>query len=158
MAKEKSKELKLKIELVPKPLWYNNLRNRMERKDWDRIRKQTYADFGYKCGICGEEGRLNCHEIWEYNDTKYVQKLLGFIALCDLCHHIKHIGLAGILAERGELDYEKVVEHFKKVNNCGRNTFAKHKRETFTQWEERSSHKWQVDLGEYANFIKGKPE
>lgn len=156
MAKEKSKELKLKIELVPETSWYDNLRKYMDRKDWDRIRKQAYANYEHRCGICGDEGRLNCHEIWEYDDKKHVQKLVGFIALCDFCHHVKHIGLAGILADRGELDYEKVVEHFMKVNNYDKDTFTKHRKKAFEQWRERSSHQWQIDLGEYAKFVKGK--
>ena len=25
----------------------------------------------------------------------------GFIALCDMCHHVKHIGYAGVLQARG---------------------------------------------------------
>jgi len=157
VTKEKSKELKLKIELVSKTSWYNNLRKYMDRKDWDRIRKQTYANYEHKCGICGNEGRLNCHEIWEYDDKKHSQKLIGFIALCDLCHHVKHIGLAGILADEGKLDYDTVVQHFMKVNSCDKDTFVKHKREAFKQWRERSRHKWQVDLGEYKDILKPTP-
>ena len=149
-----AKELKLKIELVPETSWYNNLRNSMDRKDWDRIRKQTYADYQHRCGICGDESKLNCHEIWEYDDKNHIQKLVGFIALCDYCHHVKHIGLADILAKRGELDYQKVVEHFMKVNSCSENTFIKHRREAFDQWRERSNYEWQVDTGEYKNVVK----
>ena len=94
------KNLKLKIELVPKTSWYSNLRGKMSEKGWDNVRKKTYATFNYKCGICGSnEGQLHCHEIWEYDDKKHKQALKGFIALCVLCHHVKHIGLAGILAE-----------------------------------------------------------
>ncbi len=153
--KNKPKELKLKIELVPKTSWYDNLRKYTDKNDWDKIRKQTYVNYEHKCGICGnEEGRLNCHELWEYDDKKHIQKLVGFIALCDMCHHVKHIGLAGILAERGELNYEKVVEHFVKVNECDSDTFKKHRKKAFEQWRERSSHKWQIDLGEYKNLFK----
>ena len=154
MAKDKPKELKLKVELVPKTSWYNNLRKHVDRKDWDTIRKQTYAIYEHKCGICDDEGRLNCHEIWDYDDKRHIQKLVGFIALCDMCHHVKHIGLAGILADRGELDYEKVVEHFMRVNNCDKETFMKHRKKAFEQWRERSSYQWQIDLGEYKHIIK----
>lgn len=154
--KEKPKEFKLKIELVPSTSWYDNLRKYISKENWDKIRKKVYANYGYKCGICNEEGRLNCHEIWEYDDKKYIQRLVGFIALCDMCHHVKHIGLAGILANAGKLDYEKVVEHFIKVNNCNRDTFEKHKEKAFDDWRERSSHEWHVDLREYKNIIKGR--
>jgi catalase (peroxidase I) len=127
----------------------------LSKSDWDKIRKKTYANYGYRCGICGAEGRLNCHEVWEYNDKKHIQKLLGFIALCDMCHHVKHIGLAGILASEEKLDYKKVVEHFMKVNDCDEKTFKEHKKRAFDEWRKRSQHEWHVDLGKYVNMIQG---
>ena len=60
--------MKLEIDLVPSTAWYSNLRKKVSQKDWDRIRKQSYADANHKCTICGAEGRLNCHEIWKYDD------------------------------------------------------------------------------------------
>lgn len=154
----KSKELRLKIELVPSTSWYNNLRKYITKEDWDKIRKTAYANYGYRCGICGAEARLNCHEIWEYDDKKHIQKLKGFIALCDMCHHVKHMGLARIFASKGKLDYEKVIEHFMKVNKCDRIIFERHKEKAFVQREKRSSHEWQVDLGEYNDIIKSRPD
>ena len=142
-----TKPLKLTIELVPRTSWYNNMRKVVSRSTWDKIRRKAYADYGYKCGICDAKGRLSCHEIWEYHDQTHEQKLLGFIALCNWCHHVKHIGLAGILASRGELDYKKVVEHFMKVNQCDRATFDAHSEQAFRQWRERSQHNWHVSLG-----------
>jgi len=126
----------------------------MKESDWDKLRKQIYAKYDNKCGICGAEERLNCHEIWEYDDQNHVQRLVGFIALCHLCHFVKHIGLAGVLASKGELDYKKVVEHFMKVNQCGISEFEKHKQNAFTQWAERSKHKWKIDLGEYQSLVR----
>jgi hypothetical protein len=152
------KDLKLTIELVPETSWFNNLRSQMTRRDWDKIRKQTYENYNCKCAICGSEGRMNCHEVWEYDDIKFKQTLLGFIALCDMCHHVKHIGLANILANKGRLDYEMVIAHFTKVNNCDRKTFEKHREKAYEVWEKRSSYQWNVDLGEYADLILQKEE
>ncbi len=153
--KEKSKELKLRIELVPSTSWYNNLRKVLPKSDWDKIRKKAYAKYGYRCSICGAKGRLNCHEVWEYDDKKHIQKFLGFIVLCGMCHHVKHIGLVGILTSEGKLDYETVVKHFMKVNNCDGKTFKEHKESAFDEWRKRSRHEWHVDLGEYENIIQG---
>jgi hypothetical protein len=139
-------ELKLTIELVPSTSWYNNVRSAVPRSTWNKLRKKTYADYGCKCGVCGAEGRLNCHEIWEYDDERYVQRLSGFIALCDMCHHVKHLGRAGILAAEGKLDYEKVVEHYMRVNGCDRQAFEEHRATAFRQWRERSRVEWAVDL------------
>jgi len=150
----KTTALKLKIELVPFTSWYNNLRKKTTKENWDKIRKKAYADNRYRCGICGGKGRLNCHEIWEYDDKTHTQKLDGFIALCNMCHHVKHIGLAGILASQGKLNYEKVIEHFMKVNKCDRRTFEVHKKKAFEKYHERSQFQWKIDLGEYRNVIR----
>ena len=99
---------------------------------------------------------MSCHEIWSYDDANHIQTLKGFIALCDMCHHVKHIGLAGILAGEGKLDYSRVVEHFMKVNNCDLAAFEKHREEAFRQWAERSTYKWKVDIGEYSEYIKNE--
>jgi hypothetical protein len=150
----KSDKLKLMIELVPHTSWYNSLKRRMSKGDWDKIREKTFTEYEHRCVICGSEQRLNCHEIWEYDDKKHVQKLVGFISLCGMCYHVKHLGLAKILSLQGKLDYAEVVEHFMKINKCDRKTFEEHKKRAFDEWENRSKHKWQIDLGEYENLIQ----
>ena len=149
----KMPHLTLTVELVPHTSWYNNMRKVVSPADWDRIRKKTYADYGHRCGICGAQGTLNCHERWVYDDDTYGQKLAGFIALCDMCHHVKHIGLAGVLAARGELDYERVIDHFRRVNDCDRQTFDDHLDRAFDVWRERSQHAWVIDFGVYAALV-----
>ncbi len=142
-------KFKLEIELVPSATWWDNLRKKIPKKKWDELRRKVYVEYRHKCGICGSKGRLSCHELWSYDDKNHIQRLVGFIALCDLCHHVKHIGLAGILASRGQLDYDAVVKHFMEVNHCDRETFEKRKEEAFTEWRERSKHEWHLDLGDY---------
>ena len=156
MNSEGKSDLILKIELVPQTSWYSNLRSNISTSDWDKLRKQVYSQYQNVCGICGSQGRLDCHENWEYDDKKHVQKLRGFIALCDICHHVKHIGYAGILAQQGKLDFEKVIDHFMKVNNCDKTTFKAFHEEAFAQWRERSLHQWKVDLGDYKTIVKEK--
>lgn len=146
--------MKLTIELVPSSCWYSNLRNKVEKFIWDGIRKKAYKDAGYKCSVCGADGVLHCHEVWQYDDEKLIQTLLEFIALCDLCHMVKHIGYAGIRAMGGDLDFEVVIRHFMKVNECSREVFDEHERLAWELWDKRSAHKWKCELGEYAKFIK----
>ena len=61
---------------------------------------------------------MGCNEIWDYNDEKHVQKLVGFIELCNNCHNIKHMGRTLILVSEGTLDFDQFDEHFCKINNC----------------------------------------
>ncbi|RLI99213.1 MAG: HNH endonuclease [Candidatus Aenigmatarchaeota archaeon] len=145
--------MKLEIELIPSTAWYSNLRNKILKKEWDAIRKQSYADADYKCAICGAEGRLNCHELWEYDDQKHIQKLKGFIALCGDCHMIKHLGFAEIRCSKGLLDMDKLIKHFMKVNNVDKNTFDKCHEYAFKIWGKRSQKEWITDLAQWSNFI-----
>lgn len=147
-------QLRLTIELVPKTSWCDNMRKAVSKADWDRIRKEVYARYNHECGICHSQGQLNCHEIWQYDDEQRIQTLVGFIALCNWCHHVKHIGYASILAKQGKLDYERVVQHFVEVNDCSRVDFLSHKFEAFELWRKRSRHKWKIDLGKYKNLVK----
>jgi len=146
----------LNIELVPQTAWYINLRNR-NKEEWDILRKMVYSLYGgNKCGVCKVSGKVNCHEIWDYDDNSHIQKLIGFIALCDLCHHVKHIGLADILSSKGELDFDKVVNHFIRINNCTKNIFEKYREEAFKKWRERNQYKWELNLGGYDSLIEKK--
>ncbi len=111
---------------------------------------KVYADSNHKCAICGADGRLNCHEIWEYDDKKNIQKLNGFIALCNDCHMIKHIGFAGIQASKGLLDMNKLIEHFMNVNNVDKKTFYIHSKEATNVWRERSQKKWTTDFAHWV--------
>ena len=95
--------MRLTIELVPRPCWYSNLRNKMTRANWDHLRTRGYAS-RHMSGVM-----LHCHEIWQYDDEHHVQRLAGFIALWEMCHHCKLIGLVGIRASEGTLDFQHVM-------------------------------------------------
>jgi hypothetical protein len=148
--------LKLTIELVPNTSWYNNLRKVMTKADWDKLRKSVYVQYNYHCAVCGTAGRMNCHEIWEYDDEKRIQYLRGFVALCDMCHHVKHIGLAHNLAEQRELNFAEVEMHFCRVNNCTPVQMDEIIQAAFDVWEQRSGNSWEIDLGEYKHLIQEK--
>ena len=151
-------DFKLTVELVPETSWYSNLRKQLPRKQWDRIRQEAIADADQRCAICGADGPLFCHEVWAYDDSQRIQRLAGFAALCSLCHHIKHLGMAGILAREGRLDFERVAEHFLAVNGCSRSAFEKYQSTVFRQWRKRSNVGWTVELGEWGSLIKPATE
>jgi hypothetical protein len=146
--------LKLTAELVPKTVWYESLFKLLPRSVWNSIRDDIIDKNGKKCQICGEtDGTMNLHEIWSYDDVNHVQKLDGFILLCTMCHHVKHIGLAGILARQGKLDYSEVMKHSCEVNSCSERDFKKHVEKAFEIWRERSKYQWKQDFGKYERFI-----
>ena len=152
----KPEEFKLTVELIPTTSWSDSLRNKAKLSEWKKIRKKYLSDYGNKCSICGMEGKLNLHEIWEFNESNHIQKLIGFTVLCNMCHFVKHIGNAWRLSKEDKLDYEKVIEHFMKVNICSREAFLEHRGEAYSKWKERSTYMWQIDFGEYKNILDEK--
>ena len=152
-AENRAMHFKLKIELVPSPLWYKGLRSKVSPEVWDKIRYEVYRASGNKCVVCGASGKLYCHEVWAYDDDSHIQKLVRLEALCELCHNVKHIGLAGIKAERGEVDYNRVIRHFMRVNGCSYEDFKAHEGSAYEVWEERSDFEWVCDFGEYAGMV-----
>ncbi len=149
---------KLTIELVPETAFYKNLRRALiengKKKIWDDIRYKAYANAKYSCSICGEKtNRLECHEIWEYDDESNFQSLKGFHALCNMCHHCKHMGMANILHQEGKLDINKVINHFAKINNLSINQANIEIKKAFDIWSERSKKQWKQDLGQWSKHL-----
>ncbi len=134
----------LTIELVPKTAWYKNVRSEMSQEQWDYIRKNCYRKAGYKCEICsgkGDKWPVECHEIWEYDDTKKKQTLKGMIALCPDCHKVKHAGLSQM---KGEINL--VIKQLMKVNNVSKDEAIAYIDKAFGVWKERSRHSWKTDI------------
>ena len=146
-------ELKLTVEFVPEPLWGLNPRTEMGRAEWDRVRKQVYADASHQCEICGAAGRLEAHEVWQYDDEKFVQRLVRLTPLCGLCHGVKHFGRSALVLR--EEEKTRLSEHFVVINGCSRQMFAEHVRAELAKYKARSAHsEWTVDWGKYSELVK----
>jgi nitrate/TMAO reductase-like tetraheme cytochrome c subunit len=89
----------------------------------------------------GPKHPVECHEIWEYDDEKLIQKLVGMIALCPDCHMVKHIGLARLQGRS-----EKALKHLMKVNSLKKKDAQKYIADAFRTWADRSEKKWALDI------------
>jgi hypothetical protein len=134
----------LTVELVPSTSWGANLRSELSSSDWNKLRRQAYKLAGYRCEVCGGKGRqhpVECHEIWEYDDDKHVQKLTGLVALCPPCHQVKHFGRTDAIG-RGP----QALLHLQRVNDWDRHRAANYVMDAFAQWQNRSQHEWTLNL------------
>jgi len=141
---------RLTIELVPQTCWFSNVRDQVSREDWDRIRKQVYRHSAQCCEVCGGRGSkhpVECHEVWEYDETTGVQRLVRMIALCPACHEVEHIGLAG-LEGRGEI----AAAHLAEVNGWTSQVTAVYIEQAFDVWIERSDRTWSLDVSALAAY------
>lgn len=147
------KKLKLIMELVPEPCWNNNLRNLLGQTKWRRVRYDVIYKAGGRCEICGDvPDKLECHERWHYDDKKHVQTLKGFIALCYMCHSIKHIGFAFVRLWNGlhpDQVMNGLVEHFMKVNKCKKSVFFDEIERVFELQNERNTWNWKTVMDDF---------
>ncbi|HLE48610.1 MAG TPA: HNH endonuclease [Patescibacteria group bacterium] len=140
--------MKLTFDLLPDTTWNNNIRNMMGVSEWDKLRKKVYKLYKLQCGICKTKRKLQCHEIWKFDDEDHTQTLTGFIALCELCHAIKHIGFAKIQSDRGDIDWEVLVKHYCTVNKCRKEFFKSDYQKALKMFERRSKYDWVVKIGD----------
>ena len=134
----------LTIELVPSTCWFSNVRNHVSKDDWGVVKKHTFSKAGYRCEICGGVGPdhpVECHEIWNYDDSNHIQTLEGTIALCPDCHRVKHIGLAQIHGVGQEAE-----NWLAQINGWDRSFTSNYVDEAFEVWSERSIYDWSLNI------------
>jgi hypothetical protein len=104
--------MKLAMELIPAPCWGQTLQDRIGADWWRTLEEQVLRDARGICAVCGTLATLQLDERWRYGDTRATRTLIAVEALCALCFHGRHYGLASVLADQGLLDLAAVEEHF----------------------------------------------
>jgi hypothetical protein len=105
---------KLKLELVPEPLWGISACKLVRPSSlWRAIRGDVLERAGHRCQACREiTPPLYCHEQWRYEDGKGKAILTGFRIVCQKCNRAVHTGWAH---SRGELP--EALAQLGRVNN-----------------------------------------
>jgi len=139
---------KLAVELIPSTCHFSNVRTTVTSSEWDKIRFISYAAADNKCEICKSNGilqgykhKVECHEIWDYDDINHVQTLTGLISLCPTCHQVKHIGRAIAIGKQAVC-----LQQLAKVNNWTQKQIEEHILTSFQVHKERSKHQWTLDI------------
>jgi|GEM_PF-970435 len=141
--------LKLKIELIPKSAWGNNLRGLLAKKDWDQIRVACYIRSKNTCVICGwTEENLDTHEVWDFDMESQTQRLRDVVSLCSACHGVKH------MKNSERIGYgDNCKKHFMRVNECDEKTYTEHYVAGQILYDERGKvEKWKLDVSELRSL------
>ena len=99
----------------------------VDPKEWERMRKQCYADAGYRCEACGYEHQfpadLHAHELFDIDYEQGTSTFVRLVCLCRRCHlYFIHSGRALTMYKQGDSLYSKErilegVEHgFKLIS------------------------------------------
>jgi hypothetical protein len=142
-------KLILELDLIPATCWFSNVRTVLSKTQWTILSRQVRSQAYDICQICqsSKELPLHCHEMWEYDETLSVQKLVGMIALCKSCHQVKHFGLACL---QGQTD--KAFRHFVKINKLSRPVARAEIEKAFRVWEKRSQREWALDISKLRDY------
>lgn len=138
-------KLRLAIQPIPSSSAMASLAKLLPRPEWDRIRRSVYKRSGYRCQICGRDARLNCHEVWYHNERTGYQWLMGFEALCDDCHGVKHI-----LSVRNRRIFDRLANHFMEVNKVGYQELQSHLRDARLRQLELTKREWHIAFGKHS--------
>lgn len=141
---------RLSIDLIPHTAWESNVRTRYPG-EWDFFRRACYRSANYRCETCEAQGKLECHEVWNYSSPPF-QKLDRLICLCPLCHLTQHYGLASIKNKTIEVD-----AHLRLINGWTQRQVISHVKKAFEIWDQRNKIQWQTTteiLDSQAIFIK----
>jgi hypothetical protein len=140
--------VKLTIEMIPNTCAFSNIRTCIKPSQWDKIRKLSYSMAMNRCEICEGRGKrqgfkhdLECHEIFEYDDVNKVQKLIGLVSLCPICHLVKHFGRASAIGKQAIC-----MKQLQKLNSWTHKDVVTYLKEVYELHKERSKYEWKLDL------------
>lgn len=141
--------MKLTLELVPESCFYKNVRQILTKAQWSVLSRQVRSQAYDICEIChsNSEKFSDCHEVWQYDDNKLIQKLIKMIALCKNCHQVKHFGLAQIQGKETQ-----AINHFMKINKITRKIAEDYIQDAFITWANRSKYNWSLDISILSDY------
>jgi hypothetical protein len=139
-------KLKLEIQPIPASSWGISLANKLDRQDWDKLRKKCYEEAGWACEICGETNlALHCHEVWEFDLKKKLQRLHHLECCCELCHEVHHYGRSRVV--HGTEYAEKLKNHWCQTNKKTKREFNIYLMEIQELNRKRADKFWTVKVG-----------
>jgi hypothetical protein len=107
------------------------------------------------CKGRGPKHPVEAHEEWEYQEAidplfggQCTQFLVKLVALCPLCHQVKHMGFA---AMNGQAD--SAMKHLAAVNGWSTAQVEKHVDAAFREWERRSRLRWSLDIHRLHGYL-----
>lgn len=138
--------LKLRIEPIPQFTWGISLASKLPKEEWDELRQKVYRRANYRCEICGSTIRaLHCHEVWEFDFRRKIQRLSKLECCCELCHDVHHFGRTKMTKSRK--DVEICIEHWCQVNRKTRSDFLQYQEEIRRQNLKKVDIPWIVKIG-----------
>jgi len=153
-----SKTMPLIPELIPAPLWGRSAFRMLGRRvTWEKkIRPDALNQANNSCSLCGSsEGRLICHDKWQYDDKNAIATLVGFEIHCAACDAVTHVGRSMQTGPAKEV-LLAVLNQLCRVNQCVPKVAEGILAAALEQWGKRNKKNWTIRVA--APLINQYPE
>jgi hypothetical protein len=148
---------RLRIELVPRPLWGKTLAKDLPRAKWRALRTWALERTDNACEVCGFQSHggtgLMCHEVWSYDDERGIQTSAGMEIHCSDCDRVTHFGRTTTLG-RADL-VKQALSRLGQVNNWSDQEVRAYVRKTREVWLGRNGRDWTQDRAWYEQWLTG---
>lgn len=142
------------LNLIPKKLWYLNLRKMLSEQEWKKLSKKIREQHNYTCYCCRinsskiPKNKFHTHESWWFNDQTKMVDLKALICVCEWCHLTIHFGYASLQKKSKEAYF-----HLKKVNHWNDEIARIYLEGEFEIWAKRSQQEWKINLSSFYDWI-----
>lgn len=149
------REPKLLPVLIPRPLWGINAHGLLAWESWQQIRQNTFSRDMHCCVICSHKGRLECHEVFEYDDAAGIAILVRLESRCGDCHDCNHLGR---LKVKEPEKFKDALRRIARINGMRPPEVIQLVKDAF-QLHKTRTRPWQVKvaeelLGSYPELIR----
>ncbi len=142
------------LNLIPRNMWYLNLRKMLSKESWDNLSKKIRSEQDYTCFCCGinstkiPKNKFHTHEAWWFDDKHHTVELKALICICEACHTATHFGFAGIKNKSKE-SFNRIM----RVNQWNYEMTNIYIESEFETWAKRSNIQWIIDLNTFKDWI-----
>lgn len=111
----------------------------------------------WRCEICGgpedstQNRYLSCHERWDWQEARGVQRLARLMALCVACDAVTHLGRYLIHHD----DDSVPRAHLAAVRGWTEEQAASHMKQAWDLWRQRPNITWEMDTTILAETAVG---
>lgn len=143
------------LSLIPKNIWYINLRTMLSVDEWNIISKRIRVEQEYTCFCCKvslnelkSTKYFHAHEMWWFDDTKKIVDLKAILCVCWKCHESMHLGFASV-----KNNYKQAFGHLMKVNKWNYETANIYVESSFEKWSQNSNIDWKFNISSFENIL-----
>ncbi len=142
------------LNLIPRNLWYLNLRKMLPPATWDNLSKEIRSLQNYTCYCCGinsakiPKNKFHTHEAWLFNDQTQEVSLGALVCVCEACHTAIHYGFAGV-KNKSHSSFKRIME----INQWSAEVTNLYIEGEFEIWSKRSGIAWKLNLDSFKKWL-----